>query len=47
MSPLECKILQIKVSLMIKKSSIRNKMNKILKEIDDLQKTLTILQHSL
>ena len=47
MSPLECKILQTKISLWIKKQSIRNKINKLLKEIDDLQKTLSILQHSI
>jgi len=46
MSPLDCKILQTKVSLMIKKQSIRDKINKLLKEIDDLEKTLSILLHS-
>ncbi len=47
MSPIECKILQTQISLMFKKASIRNKINKLLKEIDDLEKTLTILKHSI
>jgi len=47
MSPLECKIIQTKISLMFKKLYKMNKVNKLLKEIADLEKTLTILQHSI